>query len=647
MKFEHPYILFFLWGLLPLAGLLVYGIFRHKKILARYADAAMYEYILPGFSYGPKWVKAVLALLAAGFAVVALANPLAGYRWEKTTQKGVDIMIALDCSRSMLAQDVSPTRLTRAKREIIDLTRLMHSDRAGLVAFSGAAVLQCPLTLDYNAFGIFLDALDPDYLPVGGTDLTAALETCYNGFDPSSTAGKAVILITDGEDTAGDEAALTQVVEKFAKEKIRIFAIGVGDPAGAPIPAKGGGFKKDSSGNIILSKVDETMLKKITAMTQGRYVRSVAGDMDLEQIYSGDILGTMERKELTQGRKKVWEKRFQWALLPCVLLLLAELLFPQGPGRKRAAKAGGSLICLAIAMCLMTPGPARAGLWTSPVKQGMQAWDNKQYDQAKKHFIDAQLENPDDPRLYYNIGAAAYAAGDYDLAESNFAQALNAKDRELKHNALYNLANTRYRKNHLDKAVEDYQTLLKEFPDDAQAKENLAFVKKKLEEKKKQQQDQKNKDPQNKDPKENDPNKDQDKQQNKDNPNKDQDQGGQNSGRQNQQNRQDQKGQSQKQNQGEDKQQGQKSQPDKNQQNNPEKNRLQANKPQENKQPGNQAQDAQSQAAQAGNAGKDQNGQNMQPAQSKMLENRLNRLEDKPGMALIPQTGAPNNDKDW
>ena len=487
MRFTHAHMLFWLWALVPVAAVMAYGIRSRKKILNRFVEPALQSHMIPGFSLVPFWIRSVLVVLGLGLCLFALAGPQAGFKWEKTRQRGVDIMIALDCSRSMLASDVSPNRLERAKREIIDLTRLLHSDRAGLVAFSGRAVLQCPLTMDYGAFQVFLDVLGPDYLPVGGTDLAAALDTCYQGFDTAADTQKAIIVITDGEDTAQrGSQALDTVIQTLSKEEIKVFAIGVGDPAGAPVPDAQGGFKRDDSGAIVMSRVDEAGLKRIAGATGGRYVRSVAGDMDLEQIYGQDILGSMARSTFVQGKKKVWENRFQWALLPGILLLLAELFMGRRPGKKKIA--GGTAGCVALGLCLLgTAGPARADLFKNPVKQGMAAYERGDFQKAKKLFIDAQLDNPDDPRLYYNIGAAAYAAGDYALARDNFSQALASGDKALRQDALYNLANTRYKMGDLNGAAADYKRLLEAFPEDTQAKENLEFVKKKLEEQKKQE----------------------------------------------------------------------------------------------------------------------------------------------------------------
>ncbi|MCG8634262.1 MAG: VWA domain-containing protein [Desulfobacterales bacterium] len=647
MKFSDTHLLFLLWGLVPLAGILVFGIRRHKKVLSGFADTGMFTHILPGLSYTRRWVKAGLILAGFSLAVTAAAGPRAGFRWEKTTQKGVDIMIALDCSRSMLAQDVSPTRLERAKREIIDLTRLLHSDRAGLVAFAGRAVLQCPLTLDYQAFGVFLDALDPDYLPVGGTDLVSAIQTCVKGFDPESDTEKAIIVITDGEDTAGrGDNGLTEITQMLVKEKIRLFTIGVGDPAGAPIPDPAGGFKKDDQGNIILSKVDEETLKKISAATSGRYVRSVAGDMDLEQIYTNDILATMDRKQLTQGRKKVWEHRFQWALLPALLLLLAALMLPDHKRNKGNRSHSGLLTVLAVLSGLtagevLLPSQARAELLSSSVKQGIEAYSNQEFQKAKKHFIDAQLDSPEDPRHYYNIGTAAYAAGEYELAENNFTQAALSGDRDLRHNALFNLANTRYRRGRLDQAVKDYEALVKEYPEDTQARENLDFLKQKQKEEKERQS-----------------RKDQSQSQSKDQEGQ-QDQGGrENKGREKDgEQNQDKNGQSRK-----DKGAGQDSGNKNQDQQDPpgQEKKDPDDQPRQDKgvqgrndenipEPGEDASgetgpEAENDRGMAGSSGKDR--KPLSDAEEKMLENRLNRLADKPGMALMPG-GSTNVEKDW
>ncbi len=600
MHFVNPYLLNLLWVLILVFGIMVYGILRRKKIVAGFAKSDILHVIAPKFDPKRSWFKACLIIIASAFAIIALAGPQMGFRWQKTNQKGVDIMIALDCSKSMLAQDIKPNRLERAKREIIDLLHMMRSDRAGLVAFSGQAILQCPLTLDHETFNIFLKVLNPGFLPVGGTNIGQAINECYKGFEKDSDTKKAIIIITDGESTTGD---IELAAKKMAKEGIKIFCIGVGDLAGAPIPDKEGGFIKDARGNIILSKVDEKGLKKIADLTGGIYVRSVAGDMDLDMIYNDEILGTMERKTLTSGKKKMWENRFQWFLFPALIIFLIEL-FLSTTRRTPPLKKILSIIVFvsALTICwLNNPLIVEAKTVFSSVKSGINAFDEQNYQQAKKHFIDAQLEDPENRKLYYNIGAAAYMNEEYDQAKINFKHALESDDKNLRHDAGYNLANTHYRLGNLEDAIKEYENILKEFPEDTRAKENLEFVKKKKKEQtqqesksdKNQKENKKDKSGEDKDKEKSD--KEQEKDQNK-NQNKDQ--------KNNQEKNQ---------------------QKDKEKQQKPSQSNKQRDENMENTDP-----------------------KNMQQKQADQnLENMLNRLEDKPGKAMIPVLKKQYIEKDW
>lgn len=630
MKFVHPEFLNFLWLLFPVAGLLVYGMSRRKKILSAFASAPMLAAIIPGFSSTRRWFKISLMVLAIALVLVSLAGPQWGFHWEKIEQKGVDIMIALDCSKSMLAQDIKPNRLERAKREIIDLLGMMTSDRAGLVAFSGQAILQCPLTLDHKAFNIFLDVLEPGFLPADGTNIEAAIQTCYNGFEKNSDTEKAIILITDGEGTIGDTE---QTLQTIVKEGIRIFCIGVGGLEGAPIPDDSGGFKKDREGNIVLSKVDETGLKKIAQITGGAYVRSVAGDMDLDLIYKDRIQATMTKKNLVSGRKKVWENRYQWFLFPALILLMAECIL--SPHRR----VKHLLILMTAGSLFIQPSPAHAGSVFQSVQDGINAFENREYEQAKKSFIDAQLEEPDEKAIYYNIGTAAYMNQEYEQAEQNFLQASDTENMELRQKSLYNLANTRYRMGRLDDAITDYERLLTEFPEDIQAKENLEFVKKKQAE---QQQE--------KDSKDNNQNQEDQNRENQNKENQDQDQQNPDKKNQGQQN-QDQKNGDPQQSDPPDTEENSKNQAGQ---------QPSDNNPTEQQGPKKEHQDQEKTDAQDLNQeNKAQTDpSNPRPAQAKEIESQgeagdqplgkmLNRLQDKPGRAMMPVGNPVSNEKDW
>ena len=317
-----------LWLLWLVPALMVFYGFsfrRRRQLLARFASTTMLQRLTGSVSRPRQALKAALVTVALAALIAALAEPQYGFSWEELERKGVDVVVAVDVSDSMLVRDADAagglTRLERAKREIVDLLRMMEGDRVGLVAFAGTAYVQCPLTLDYGAAEVFLDAIDTDLIPIKGTDLSAALEVSLDALSGGARESLAVILITDGEDHSGKALELA---EKARVAGVRIFTIGIGRDEGAPVPDAGGGFRRSRSGEIVLSRLDEPTLQKMALATGGRYVRSVTGDLDLEQIYSQGIKAVLEDQELESERRQRFKERFQWLLALALPLLMLE-----------------------------------------------------------------------------------------------------------------------------------------------------------------------------------------------------------------------------------------------------------------------------------------------------------------------------------
>jgi Ca-activated chloride channel family protein len=323
MTFTNLWILHFLW-LLPVAALALVAYSRQKKkAMEQVADSDLLSRLTGKDQKGRRFLKGLLLLGSLGLMVFALAGPRWGSHYQEVSQKGVDIMILMDISLSMLVEDIKPNRLERARREILDFLSVVQGDRVGLVAFSGAAFVQCPLTLDYVALQMFLGALKPDLVPVPGTDLGEAIEMGVSSFDFGSETDKVILLITDGEDNEkkGFEAA-----RKAAGKGVKIFVFGMGETTGGPIPSGDGkgGFKKDQAGKLILSKLEQEGLKKIASVAGGTYVRAMAGDLDLDILYFEGIKSRTEAQTLKSGKIKVYEERFTFFLLAAFLFLLLE-----------------------------------------------------------------------------------------------------------------------------------------------------------------------------------------------------------------------------------------------------------------------------------------------------------------------------------
>lgn len=333
MRFGDP-LYFYLFWLLPVLVLFFrWGLGKKRHLTRLFCNPTFAAETMHDDIRLRQNTKAVFIVLAVFFMILALTQPRWGYEWKELTQEGVDIVVALDVSTSMLAEDIKPNRLSRAKRKISDLLEMLDGDRIGLVAFAGTAFVQCPLTLDYSAAKLFLDATDTDLISAQGTALVDAVRKSVAAFRTEDDKSKAVILITDGENHSGDPL---KVAKWAAEQGVKIFTIGIGNDDGAPIPDATGGFKKDAEGEIVLTRLDENILQQIALTTGGTYVRSVTGDLDLNKIYLENIKPNIEKKELKTQRRKLWRERFQWSIFLALVFLWMEFLIREKPVRRSA-----------------------------------------------------------------------------------------------------------------------------------------------------------------------------------------------------------------------------------------------------------------------------------------------------------------------
>ena len=579
MKFAEP--IWLLAGLIA-CGALVWAWRRYdarqRAALATFASSHLHAQLTASFSAAKRHWKRGLLLAAVGCLFLALARPQAGFRWEEVKRRGIEVVFAVDTSRSMLTPDVKPDRLTRAKLAVDDFVSHLNGDGVGLIAFAGNAFLQCPITLDYDAFHESLEALDTTIIPRGGTDIASAIREAQAALQNRPAKDKILILLTDGEDLEGSALATANAA---AKDGLKICTVGVGTANGdlIPIPAEqGGGFVKDDSGQFVKSHLGEAGLKSIAEATGGLYAPLGVQGQGLDTIYQ-QALAPLAKHELASRRQRVYTERFQWPLTGSLALLLASMLVGTRRRSPRKNQVPASVTGTVRPHLMAQPAAAMLGaMLCLPFNQAQastataeKAYQKGDFATAQREYAAAAQRDPKKPDLQFNVGTAAYKAGQFPQAAEAFQKSLDGKPSAdpkrlaAQEDAYYDLGNTLYRSGQKtepsnaqqtiqtwEQAVKTYGAALQLRPNDTDAKYNRDLVQRKLDQLKKQQeqqqkqqqqsqqnqkqdqkQDQKNKNQQN----QSGQNADQKNQQNKDQKPDQQNQSGQNSQAKNQENK--------------------------------------------------------------------------------------------------------------
>jgi Ca-activated chloride channel family protein len=511
MRFENPNLLWLLLVVPPaLFAFFWWAVRTRQKMLAQFIEARLLSQLTVGVSPARQKIRFALVILAVAFLILALARPQRGFDLQEVEQRGLDIVVAVDTSKSMLATDIAPNRLTRARLAALELMQKAGTDRMGLVAFAGDAFLECPLTIDNTAFQQCVQALDVNTIPQGGTAIAAAIKTALTAFKEGNHH-KVLVLFTDGEDN--DTGAL-EAAQDAAKAGLKIFTVGIGTEKGELVrlaEANGNSdYVRDEQGNVVKSHLNEALLQQIAGVTGGFYL-PLRGANTIDTLYERG-LAPLPKSEGKERLVRRYHEQFHWPLAAAILLLLAEMFLPERrslPRRSFRAKAGptrrepngglkraGPEAGVPVATLVALLGLAVCGNASASPSSALHEYKSGNYTNALQEFERLAQVNTNDLRLVFNAGAAAYRGTNFNAALKNFQAATLSPDLKLQQQAHYNLGNTLYRLGELkfepdteglntleeswQQAVKSYEHAAELNTNDTDVAYNLAFVKKQI-----------------------------------------------------------------------------------------------------------------------------------------------------------------------
>ena len=437
MRFEHPNLLWLLLVLPPALALFFWWSERtRQKLLTQFVEARLLATLTAGISPARRKFRFSLIVAAVALLLIALVRPQYGYDKEEVRQNGLDIVVAVDTSKSMLATDIPPSRLGRAKLAALELMQTAKADRLGLVAFAGEAFLACPMTIDDTAFQQSVQALDVNSIPQGGTAIAEAINTALAAFKENGNH-KALVLFTDGEDN--DEGALA-AAQNAAKEGLKIFTIGIGSADGTlvQIPDGNGGsdYIRDEKGQVVKTKLNESLLQQIAGATGGFYL-PLRGADTINTLYERG-LAPLPKSESGEKLIRRYHEQFQWPLALALSLLFVEFILPERSLRTAAKSTvvANTSILLAVLLISFSANASPAS--------ALREYKAGNYTNALTEFSKLAEVQTNDLRLVFNAGDAAYRATNFDLAQKLFQQVTLSPDLKLQQQAFYNLGNVQF-----------------------------------------------------------------------------------------------------------------------------------------------------------------------------------------------------------